>query len=518
MIPAAADTRSLGRRWLDFWFAPADPTTLGFMRLITGILIVYIHLSYSFDLQAFFGVDGWLGLNDINAERKEFPWGRLSTTWEDDKTQSPPGFVPEYAHRRKAVLQYYRVLAELPKEERVATLAYVQRLQNLLAHQSQAMREGLDYVERIPSDPLARKNRLDMLIDPKLRTIVDTVPRFLEAMPDGDREKLRNELTAFLTYLPAGTDSRRYVLNHLTEINSLQRKQLLEFFYDLPADKAQRDHVMAYMEKWNNEERKTVNTGRPIFSIWFHITNPTEMAIAHGVVLIIMVMFAAGLFTKVTSVLAWLCVASYVHRTQQVLFGMDTMMNLLMIFLMIGPSGKALSIDRWRACRRVKLLPQNEATARFLAAPQKSRAAAFALRMVQIQFCFIYMAAGLSKLKGLTWWSHDAFWTTMANPEFTLIHYGFYEELIRQLASVRPLYAIAAAGMIIFTFIMELGLPFLVWGHLRPYMVIGGVLLHFGIGFFMGLILFGLLMMTLLLAYIPGEVIRSQLFGSEKKT
>jgi hypothetical protein len=58
--PPPAD-KTFRQRWADFWFAPKDPTTLGFMRVVTGLLVLYIHLAYCLDLQAFFGKYGWYG-------------------------------------------------------------------------------------------------------------------------------------------------------------------------------------------------------------------------------------------------------------------------------------------------------------------------------------------------------------------------------------------------------------------------------------------------------------------------
>src|SRR3954451_21159562 len=66
--------RTFLRRWKDFWFSPGDPTALGFMRVVTGLLVLYTHLTYSLDLQAFFGKFGWYGSGYIERERKEFPW------------------------------------------------------------------------------------------------------------------------------------------------------------------------------------------------------------------------------------------------------------------------------------------------------------------------------------------------------------------------------------------------------------------------------------------------------------
>ena len=60
-----AQNRTFLRRWKDFWFSPADPTALGFMRVVTGLLVLYTHMTYSLDLQPFFGKDGWYGASYI---------------------------------------------------------------------------------------------------------------------------------------------------------------------------------------------------------------------------------------------------------------------------------------------------------------------------------------------------------------------------------------------------------------------------------------------------------------------
>lgn len=512
------DRRSPGRRWLDFWFAKADPTTLGFMRVVTGIIVVYVHLTYCFDLQSFFGEHGWYSLEEINAERTEFPW-KVRNFWQwDDDEFFYPAYVPEQPHRRKPVMDWYRKLGAMPRDQRAAALEFVFKLQELPNPNSAVL--GLQFAGRIPQIAIVEKNRLDMIVEPSLRMPGDGVPEFVDVLKPEERRTLRDQLAAFLAVLPAGPDHRNYVIEHLSEIGTLQRKKLLEVLRDLPDDAAERDARLRFLEKWNNVPDNSIRLGIPIFSIWFHVYKPEEMAAAHGVILVIMVMFTLGLFTRVTSVLTWLAAVSYIHRTQQILFGMDTMMNLLLIYLMIGPSGAALSLDRWRACRKARRLSQQRnnggldaPTRAYLAAPPKSACAGFALRLVQIHFCFIYMAAGLSKLKGMAWWSHNAYWDTLANPEFTMLYYSLYEDALRSFVQIRPLYAFTAAFGVIFTLFMEISLPFLVWTRLRPVIVIGGVFFHFGIGLFMGLNIFALLMMTLLLSYIPGEAFRAVLFG-----
>ena len=44
-----------------------------------------------------------------------------------------------------------------------------------------------------------------------------------------------------------------------------------------------------------------------------------------------------------------------------------------------------------------------------------------------------------------------------------------------------------------------------------------GFMLHAGVGVFMGLLIFSLLMMTMLFSYIPGAAVRATLFPPPKK-
>ena len=63
--------------------------------------------------------------------------------------------------------------------------------------------------------------------------------------------------------------------------------------------------------------------------------------------LLVMLAFTLGLWTQVSSVLTWLAMLSYIQRSTISLFGLDTMMVIVTLYLMIGPSGAALSVDRF---------------------------------------------------------------------------------------------------------------------------------------------------------------------------
>jgi hypothetical protein len=227
------------------------------------------------------------------------------------------------------------------------------------------------------------------------------------------------------------------------------------------------------------------------------------MMVVHGCILATVFLFAIGLGTRVTAVLTWIGVVSYVQRAPTTLFGMDAMMLIALLYLAIGPSGRALSADR--------LIERWWARRRGLAEPPVPRLATanFAIRLMQIHFCIIYLASGLSKLQGGTWWNGTAIWGVMANASFNPLHVPWYYELLRFLCQHRWLWEIVMGGSTVFTLVMEIGFPFLVWKpNLRWVMIVGAVLLHTGIALVMGLVGFGLFMLCLLLAFVPSEVTR----------
>src|SRR5262249_38235076 len=150
--------------------------------------------------------------------------------------------------------------------------------------------------------------------------------------------------------------------------------------------------VNEYMQKWGGVDPRTVIArGYSIFSVWFHVTDPRWMAVVHGLTLLVMLLFTLGFCTRVTSVLTWLAALSYIQRAPTTLFGLDTMMIIVLLYLMIGPSGAALSLDRlianWWARRKAAREHRPEPAWQ---PPQPSVTANFALRMIQVHFCIIY--------------------------------------------------------------------------------------------------------------------------------
>jgi hypothetical protein len=351
--------------WDRFWFSPGDPTVLGLMRICCGLMLLWIYGAYSWDLQTFFGVNGWLDLKAINEFRQDSPVLAPPTGWEETRIRG------------------------------------------------------------------------------------------------------------------------------------------------LPEDPKKREEYERYVVRWGVDPDSTVARGRSVWSIWLHVTDPRWMYAVHGLILTVMFLFTIGLCTRVMAVLTWVGMLCYVQRSPVSLFGMDTIINVVVLYLMIGPSGAALSVDRLIA----RYLATRRALRQHLPAPQFGRpepriSANLALRLMQVHVCIIYAASGLSKLQGDLWWNGTAVWATMANYEFSPVRYALYSRFLYFLVQHRWLWEVFVTGATAATLVFELTFACLVWiRQLRWTMLISAVLLHLGIAFFMGLVTFSTMMLILVMAFVPVEAV-----------
>ncbi len=213
-----------------------------------------------------------------------------------------------------------------------------------------------------------------------------------------------------------------------------------------------------------------------------------------------------GLWTRVTSVLTWAGSLCFIHRAPSLLFGMDTMTNIALMYLMIAPCGDTLSLDRWLECRRARRRGEPEPPVR------PSVIANFATRLTQVHFCMIYLAAGCSKLLGGTWWNGTAPALVLLNYNFAPMDMKLYTDFMSWLVKHRLLWELTTALGVVFTLFLEISFPILVWPRrTRWLMISGSVIMHTAIGIFMGLVSFSMMMMVLVLSFVPPEVVRRQL-------
>lgn len=456
-VSAAAeklDERML-RAWNGFWFTPADPTVLGLIRLCCGLITLYTVMAYSFSLDDFFGEHAWWSLEDARRQLTDKPY-----------TVGP--------------LRGFDVGPEPVGEYQKAHVA--------------------EFRARFPGVPVPWP--------------YPSSDRDLKFAQEFERE-YQVDFRHFHIPFPETEEQRAYLHRYMR-----QHKQPPPPPY--PWDKAEAEWIEDYFRHYEIDPRLVYHRGKSVWSLWFHITDPVWMRVVHTAIVMVTFLFTIGCGTRITAVLTWIGNLCYIHRAEMVLFGVDTMMAILLLYLMIGPSGAAVSVDRliarWWSENRARViarwrnfwgLPAIDVANGTAPAelPEPSISANFAMRLLQVHVCIIYLAAGLSKLLGPAWWNGTAVWNVIANYEFAPMQFEIYNSLLRLLGQNQLVFATFLTTAAYFTLFFEIGYPFLIWRPATRWLILGmAIVLHALIGMFMGLKTFALMMLVMNMAFLtPAE-------------
>jgi Vitamin K-dependent gamma-carboxylase len=103
------------------------------------------------------------------------------------------------------------------------------------------------------------------------------------------------------------------------------------------------------------------------------------------------VLLTIGLWTRVSSVAVFLCLASIEQRNLFIDHSGDTFLRVVGFFLMFAPAGAALSLDRLIRVRKR------------LEGPGLSPRAPWAQRMIQFELALLYLVSFAWKMKGAPW-------------------------------------------------------------------------------------------------------------------
>jgi uncharacterized membrane protein YphA (DoxX/SURF4 family) len=221
---------------------------------------------------------------------------------------------------------------------------------------------------------------------------------------------------------------------------------------------------------------------------WFFVaSSPSAVRVLVLLTLLAAVCLAIGLATPVAAFLSLAGFLSAVNRTPLTVFGFDDALGMLLIPLLIGPSGAVLSLDR-----RLGLT---------IAEAGPSVGANIAIRLIQVHLCLIYLFSGCGKLLGPSWWEGTALWGSVANVR--------YRTLDLTWLARHPLLTNA---LTLSTLFWEVSYPALVWPRLTRRLVLAmAVAVHLGIGLAMGMMEFGLAMLVANMAFVPAERMRGWL-------
>jgi hypothetical protein len=225
------------------------------------------------------------------------------------------------------------------------------------------------------------------------------------------------------------------------------------------------------------------------FTYWsvFNFCSPSQMMAVHYAAIVIAILFAAGVFTRVTSVLALLALLQYVHRVPLITTQAEPLLAWLLLYLCLGPCGAAFSFDAWRknAAQRAEAL-------------EPHWTGTVSLRLIQVHLSMFYLMMAAAKLQGEVWWKGEGIWALM----------GLVRSRPFDFSSVRGLGYLLNLWTHIHL-LYELSFPGLVWPRMtRPIMLWTGVVLWLLMLLASGLVTFCLLMIVASVAFVPAERLR----------
>jgi hypothetical protein len=212
------------------------------------------------------------------------------------------------------------------------------------------------------------------------------------------------------------------------------------------------------------------------------VENDAAVVALWGVFLFASLSLMIGFRSRLASVLVFVALVSFQRRNPYVFNTGDLLIRVTAFFLMLSPSGAALSLDRWRQSRDD-----------FWMSPQRTQ---WGLRLIQIQLSVVYLSGVWAKLRGTAW------------PDGTAVSIALRIEDIARF----PVPAFVTDSAIVSslatygTLALETALGIFIWNRrLRPWVLGLGVMLHLSIDYALLVGFFSYVIFVNYLAFIPPE-------------
>jgi hypothetical protein len=179
----------------------------------------------------------------------------------------------------------------------------------------------------------------------------------------------------------------------------------------------------------------------------------------------VFVLFALGLWTRVTGVLTWLMVVSFlanpvIRSDADVLLGIIAF-YLMIGYLLLGQWSRQLSMkERLLGPVDTRLFGRQEATPSF--------AANLALRLLQVHFALVVVVSGLHKLQIGDWWAGVAFWYPLHPPFETTA-----ASIQKEAANAGPVLFVLSLAQYLYL-AWELAFPLFAWRKAWRPVLLGG--------------------------------------------
>lgn len=230
---------------------------------------------------------------------------------------------------------------------------------------------------------------------------------------------------------------------------------------------------------------------------------PAWLTIVYYSSLVILILFALGILPRLTALLTWVVVASFVANpaTQD---DADWLLPVLALYLLVGYAllGQGAPGQPWWWRVLGPWGPGRLAAAAdpFWRAP--SRAATLALRLLQVHFALVMVSSGLHKLQFGDWWAGMALWYPLHPPLETRM------DQVQELRSYAGFYLFCLSLAAYAGLAWQLTFPLFAWrrGRWRLLLLGGGLVGCLSMAWLYRVPVFGPALLIFCLSYLtPAE-------------
>src|SRR5262245_17333516 len=226
-------------------------------------------------------------------------------------------------------------------------------------------------------------------------------------------------------------------------------------------------------------------------SVFFYLSHYWEFVVFHAIFLFCCASLMFGWRTTWVKWIVLIGQISYAYRNPILVYGVDKILDSLLLILCFAPIGRAISLDRLRVVRAAKRADLPVAVPQF-----RSPWANACTRLMQIQMAVLFFYSGIEKIRGDDWWDGNAIWVVFANNE---TYNGFLLDVF-----ARHYWLVNVATYL--TLLIELAYPFLIWQRAtRPCLLAAAVFLHLQFATFMGLTYFSFVMIMGHVSFVRPE-------------
>jgi len=231
-----------------------------------------------------------------------------------------------------------------------------------------------------------------------------------------------------------------------------------------------------------DDSRTIAGPLRPSLLHW--LQDPTSVRMVLAAAAAAALALTLGWRTRIAGFVLYPLILSIHQRNLASNCGPDNLLLIMLFYLALSPCGAAYSLDARRATRR-------------RGSPAEPLIVPWAVRLIQLHMCLIYLDTAVLKCNGATWLNGTAMHFVLHNVEFTRF----------DLTSVTE-YPVLINLMSHGALLLEFCLAFLLWSKAaRPWVALAGVALHAGVMVTINVPLFGELMTACYLTFLtPPEL------------